>query len=94
MGIDLGGRDVGVTEQGLHDAQVRAVVQQMAGKGVAQHVRETRRACKPDATASSLRSRAKCWRVRCRLSPNEGNSHFDAATLFFLSAFAASVAAR
>ena len=28
-----------MAEQRLHDAQVGAVVQQMAGKGVAQHVR-------------------------------------------------------
>ena len=39
MGVDLRGRDVGVAEQGLHDAQIRAVVQQVAGKGMAQHVR-------------------------------------------------------
>ena len=29
----------------------------------------------PAAAASSLRSRAKAWRVRWPLSPNEGNSH-------------------
>jgi len=39
MGIDLRGRDIGMAEQRLHDAQVGAVMQQMAGKGVAQHVR-------------------------------------------------------
>src|SRR6185295_10110615 len=39
MGIDLGGRDVGMAEQRLYDAQVRAVMQQVAGKGMAQHVR-------------------------------------------------------
>ena len=39
MGIDLRGRNIGVAEQRLHDAQIRAVVQQVAGKGVAQHVR-------------------------------------------------------
>ena len=39
MGVDLRGRDVGVAEQRLHDAQVGAVVQQVAGEGVAQHMR-------------------------------------------------------
>src|SRR5215831_11176277 len=38
MGVDLGRGDIGVAEQGLHDAQVRAVVQEVAGEGVAQHV--------------------------------------------------------
>ena len=39
MGIDLRRRNIGVAEQILDDAQVRAVLQQMAGEGVAQHVR-------------------------------------------------------
>ena len=39
MGVDLRGRDVGMAEQRLHDAQIGAVVQQMAGKGMAQHMR-------------------------------------------------------
>ena len=39
MGVDLRRRDVGMAEQRLHDAQVGAVLQQMAGEGVAQHVR-------------------------------------------------------
>ena len=39
MGIDLGGRDVGMAEQRLHDAQIGAVMQQMAGKGMTQHMR-------------------------------------------------------
>ena len=39
VGVDLRGRDVGVPEQRLHHPQVGAVVQQMARKGVAQHVR-------------------------------------------------------
>ena len=39
MGIDLRRRDVGVAEQILNDAQVRAVLQQMTGEGVAKDVR-------------------------------------------------------
>src|SRR6516162_1459896 len=39
VGVDLCGRDVGVAEQGLYDAQVGAVVQEVTGEGVAQDVR-------------------------------------------------------
>ena len=39
MGVDLRRRDVGVAEQILNDAQVRAVLQQMTGEGVAKDVR-------------------------------------------------------
>ena len=38
VGIDLRGRDVGMAEQCLHDAQVGAVMQKMACEGVAQHM--------------------------------------------------------
>jgi len=38
-GVDLGCADVRVTEQFLHRAQVAAGLQQVAGKGVTQHVR-------------------------------------------------------
>ncbi len=37
--VDLGGADIGVSEQFLHTAQVAAGLQYMAGKRVAQHVR-------------------------------------------------------
>ena len=39
MGIDLRGGNIGMAEQGLHHPQVGAVVQEVAGEGVAQHVR-------------------------------------------------------
>ena len=39
MGVDLGGVDVGMTEQHLHHAQIRAVIDQMGGKRMAQFVR-------------------------------------------------------
>src|SRR4030065_105299 len=40
--INLGGGNVRVAEQELHDAQVGAVVQQVRGEGVAQRVRRDR----------------------------------------------------
>ena len=39
MGVDLCGRDVGVAKELLHRAQIRAVLQEMAGEGVAEHMR-------------------------------------------------------
>ena len=42
VSIDLRGRNVGVAEQILDDAQIRAVLQEMAGEGVAQDVRASR----------------------------------------------------
>ena len=39
VSINLRGRNIGVAEQRLHHAQVGAVVEKMAGKSVAQHVR-------------------------------------------------------
>ena len=39
VGVDLGRGDVGVPEEFLHDAQVRAVLQEVTGEGVAQDVR-------------------------------------------------------
>ena len=39
MRIDLCRRNIGMTEQFLDDAQIGAILQQMAGEGVAQHVR-------------------------------------------------------
>ena len=39
VGVDLGGRDVGVAEHHLQGAQVGAPLQEMAREGVAQHVR-------------------------------------------------------
>ena len=39
MGVDLGGGEVFVAEQFLHAAQVAGGLQDVAGEGVAQHVR-------------------------------------------------------
>ena len=38
VGIDLGSRDIGVAEHLLHAAQIRAAVDEMAGKSMAQDV--------------------------------------------------------
>jgi len=39
MGVDFRRRDVGMSQHLLDGAQIRAVVEQMGGEGVAQHVR-------------------------------------------------------
>src|SRR6266496_6077844 len=44
VGVDLSGRDVGVSEHGLHGPQIGAVLQEMSGEAVAQDVRGKRRA--------------------------------------------------
>ncbi len=38
MGVNLGGGDVGMAQHHLHGAEVRAMFQQVGGKGVAEHV--------------------------------------------------------
>ena len=42
MSVNLSGGDIAVSEQHLHHAQVRAVIEQMCGKGVAKGVRRQR----------------------------------------------------
>src|ERR1700761_122611 len=54
MGIDLGGRDVGVTEQGLDDAQIGAVVEEMAGEGMPQDMRAHLLGPEPDGAGQGL----------------------------------------
>ena len=39
MSINLRGRDIGMAEQHVQHPQIRAMLEQMAGKGVTQHVR-------------------------------------------------------
>jgi hypothetical protein len=39
MGVNLRGRDVGVTEKLLHRAQIGAAIKEMAREGVAEHMR-------------------------------------------------------
>ncbi len=69
-----------MAEQLLHDAQIGAVLQEMAGEGVAQHVRRDLRRGDAGRAARSFRSRANACRVRWPLSPKEGNSHGLSAT--------------
>ena len=38
VGINLGCRDIGVTKQLLHRAQIGAAIQEMAGEGMPQNV--------------------------------------------------------
>ncbi len=74
MRVDLRRRDVGVAEQILHDPQVGAVLQQMAGEGMAKDVRADPAAAMPAAPAAALRSRAKACRVMWPLALMAGNS--------------------
>ena len=39
MRVDLRCRNIGMAEQGLHHAEIGAILQEVAGKGMAQHVR-------------------------------------------------------
>ena len=77
VGIDLGRRDVGMTEQLLHRAQVGAAIEQVAGKGMAQHVGLTRSGSRPEVAASSFSSCARRCRVRCPSALLEGNNQRD-----------------
>ena len=79
MGVDLRGRNVGVAEQVLDDAQIRAVLQEVAREGVAQHVRAHARGAIPAAAATRLRSRANACRVIWPLALAAGKSHGHAA---------------
>ena len=47
MGVDLRGRDVGMAEKLLHGAQISTPLQEMAGEGVAQHMRRQTRGIEP-----------------------------------------------
>ena len=39
VGVNLGSRNIAVSKQHLHDPQVRAVIEQVGGKRMAQSVR-------------------------------------------------------
>ena len=54
MGIDLGRRDIGMAEHLLYAAQIGAVVEQMAGEGMTQHVRRQARGVEPGAERQLL----------------------------------------
>ena len=40
MGVDLGGGDAGMAQHGLDGPQIRAMVQQVGGEGMAKHMGE------------------------------------------------------
>src|ERR1700730_6101113 len=52
VGVDLGGRGVGVAEHGLHRSQVGAVLEQMGGEAVAESVRRERAQAGLEAVAA------------------------------------------
>jgi hypothetical protein len=82
MGIDLRGRDIGVAEQRLHDAQIGAVVQKVAGEGVAQHVRrdqprrQARAGCEFFQVAREMLSRQMTAFAEGRKQPFRGGGVF------------------
>ena len=59
MSVNLRRRNIGVAEQFLHDAQIGAVLQQMAGEGVAQSMRMNIARGYPRRDRRRFRSRAK-----------------------------------
>src|ERR1700742_1957987 len=74
--IDLGRRNIGMAEQVLYDTKIGAVLQEMAGEGMAERVGGGLRGGgggRP-APAATLRSRPKAWRVRWPLSLSAGKS--------------------
>ena len=54
MGIDLRRRNIGVAEQFLHDAQIRAVLQKMAREGMAEHMWADPRGADPRGGGAGL----------------------------------------
>lgn len=56
MGIDLGGRNVGMAQEHLHSPQVRTVVEQVSGKGMTKAMwRELEvNACRPGIATNQL----------------------------------------
>lgn len=54
MGVNLCRRDIGMAEKLLHRAQISAPLEQMAGKGMAEHVRGDARGLDPDLKGERL----------------------------------------
>ena len=54
MGIDLRCRDIGVAKQLLNGSEVGAVLQQMAGKSMAKHVRPCRSSVAATGSAKNI----------------------------------------
>jgi hypothetical protein len=62
--VDLGGRDVRVTEEGLHSPQIGSVLYHVGGATVAEHVgtgmASGARRCRPDHLPDSLAREFLC----------------------------------
>ena len=63
MGVDLRRRNVGMAEQLLDHAQVRAVLQQVRGEGMAQDVRRERLRVQPGTHGQRLEVAALAGRT-------------------------------
>jgi hypothetical protein len=54
VGVNLGRGDIGMAEKLLHGAQIRAPLEQMAGKSVAEHMRGDARRLDPGRSSERL----------------------------------------
>ena len=92
MGVDLGRGDIGVAEKLLHGAQIRAPLQQMAGEGMAEHMRGDARRLDPGAKQRAPLALGRNAAASDASAPfPEGNSHGEAGLPLRSSA---SIAAR
>ena len=64
MRIDLRRRDIGMSEKCLHDTEICAVVEQMAGEGVTQHMRA-------QARGLNTARRSERLKLACEMLPRE-----------------------
>ena len=74
MGIDLGGRDVGMAQHLLHRPEIRSTRQQVAGKGMAQHMRRNLGPSR-SGDRQRLELQGEMLAGQSPPSPCEGNSH-------------------
>ena len=72
VGVDLGGGDVGMTQH-LDTAQVGAAFQQVAGEGVAQHVRRNARRVDAGRKRRLLEQLREALARQMAGRPREGN---------------------
>src|SRR5467141_2822565 len=70
MRVNLRGADVGMSQQFLDDTQIRAMLQQMRGKAVAQHM-ESDVPADPRMTHTLLDAEPKCDSRKRRASPGQ-----------------------
>ena len=77
MGIDLRGGDVGVAQHLLDAAQIGAMVEQMAGKGMAQHMRRQPGGVEAGFQRQLLQQLAAALAGQMAVAPRDGNSQRD-----------------